>query len=282
MCSLAMAAGSIAHGRSLSETSSRCVMGSATATHNFTVTNFLLLDGMGIGKFVSSSTFSVAGRDWRIDLYPDGSERGNQYYVSTFLYFVRGTLGTSVTMNFTLLVGDSERVRKTCVTTFESVNAQWGYSRLTEKSSLLESLRLDGGSLTIRCVVTVKHMPRTEDVCAVVVPQPKLHQDLKDMLKNGEGADVTFSVGGQLFPAHRCILAARSAVFRAELFGAMREKDAQRRSKTWSLQCSRRSCTSSTRIPCQMMTAMAMRQRTGTCWRCSTCWLRPIGTGSTG
>jgi speckle-type POZ protein len=48
------------------------------------------------------------------------------------------------------------------------------------------------------------------------------------MLKSGEGADVTFSVGGQLFPAHRCILAARSMVFKAELFGAMKEKDAQR------------------------------------------------------
>lgn len=100
MCSLAMAVGSIAHSRSLSKTSPRCVMGSATATHNFTVTNFLLLDGMGIDKFVSSSTFSVAGRDWRIDLCPDGSKRGNQCYVSTFLYFVRGILGTSVTMNF--------------------------------------------------------------------------------------------------------------------------------------------------------------------------------------
>jgi speckle-type POZ protein len=46
------------------------------------------------------------------------------------------------------------------------------------------------------------------------------------MLKSGEGADVTFSVGDRLFPAHRCILAARSMVFKAELFGAMKEKDA--------------------------------------------------------
>ncbi|CAD6262182.1 unnamed protein product [Miscanthus lutarioriparius] len=67
----------------------------------------------------------------------------------------------------------------------------------------------------------------TADAAAVVVvPKPKLHQDLTDMLKSGEGADVTFSVGDQLFPAHRCILAARSMVFRAELFGAMKEKDA--------------------------------------------------------
>jgi speckle-type POZ protein len=35
------------------------------------------------------------------------------------------------------------------------------------------------------------------------------------------GADVSFSVGGETVPAHRAVLAARSPVFRAELFGPM-------------------------------------------------------------
>ncbi|XBI95008.1 hypothetical protein VPH35_031553 [Triticum aestivum] len=47
------------------------------------------------------------------------------------------------------------------------------------------------------------------------------------MLKGGEGADVTFTVGGQSFLAHRCVLAARSPVFKAELFGKMNETLAQ-------------------------------------------------------
>ncbi|PVH31685.1 hypothetical protein PAHAL_9G211500 [Panicum hallii] len=38
-----------------------------------------------------------------------------------------------------------------------------------------------------------------------------------------EGADVTFQVAGETFGAHKCILAARSPVFKAQLFGAMRE-----------------------------------------------------------
>ncbi|CAL4928875.1 unnamed protein product [Urochloa decumbens] len=45
---------------------------------------------------------------------------------------------------------------------------------------------------------------------------------------SGMGADVTLDVGGRAFPAHRVVLAARSPVFRAELFGGMMEKDAQR------------------------------------------------------
>jgi speckle-type POZ protein len=38
-----------------------------------------------------------------------------------------------------------------------------------------------------------------------------------------EGTDVTFEVGGERFAAHRCVLAARSRVFKAELFGPMKE-----------------------------------------------------------
>ena len=44
------------------------------------------------------------------------------------------------------------------------------------------------------------------------------------MLSDGEGADITFTVDGQLFRAHRCVLAFRSSVFRAQLFGPMKEK----------------------------------------------------------
>ena len=43
------------------------------------------------------------------------------------------------------------------------------------------------------------------------------------LLAAREGADVTFQVAGEAFRAHRCILAARSPVFKAELFGAMKE-----------------------------------------------------------
>jgi speckle-type POZ protein len=39
-----------------------------------------------------------------------------------------------------------------------------------------------------------------------------------------DGADVTFQVGGQTFLAHRSMLAARSSVFKAQLFGSMKER----------------------------------------------------------
>ncbi|KAJ1272868.1 hypothetical protein BS78_06G235600 [Paspalum vaginatum] len=209
----------------LSETSSRCVTRSVTATHNFEVTDFCLLEGMGTGKCVSSSTFSVGGCDWRIDVCPDGSAKEDKGYVSVFLCFLRGTPGVRAKFSFTLLGKDDLVSEHTY--TFKSVGDDWGNAVFIEKSELQELLDLDGDCFTIRCVLTVKEETHTEKVGAVVVPQPKLQQDLADMLKNGEGTDVSFSVGDRLFHAHRCMLAARSIVFKAELFGMMKEKDAK-------------------------------------------------------
>nr|TKW06697.1 hypothetical protein SEVIR_7G256600v2 [Setaria viridis] len=199
------------HGQCLSKTSWRCATGSVTATHNF--------------QYVSSSAFSVGGCDWRINFYPDGSntEYNVGAYVSAFLYFLRGiTACVTVEMSLSLL-GKDDQVsgQGTCTPTFLSVGDGWGCAQLNRE---IQTARVAASQ---RCVMTVKEVPGTEEGSAIVVPQSKLHQDLSHMLKNGEGADVTFSVGAQLFPAHKCMLAARFAVFKAEFFGAMKERDDQ-------------------------------------------------------
>ncbi|WVZ87234.1 hypothetical protein U9M48_033907 [Paspalum notatum var. saurae] len=241
--------------RCLSETSSRSVTRSVTATHNFEVTDFSLVEGMGAGKCVSSGTFSVGG-------CPDGNgDTGDKDYLSVFLCFLRGTPGVRAKFSFTLLGKDDVVSEHTY--TFESVGDDWGNAVFIEKSELQELLDFDGDCFTIRCVLTVKEETRTEEVGDVVVPQPRLQQDLADMLKNGEGTDVTFSVGGQLFHAHRCMLAARSIVFKAELFGTMKEKDAKCIKIKDMEPNSRHSYTSSTQIPCQMI---AMQLTAGGFW----------------
>jgi speckle-type POZ protein len=45
------------------------------------------------------------------------------------------------------------------------------------------------------------------------------------MLRDERGMDVTFKVGGQEYRPHRFVMAARSPVFKAMLFGPMVEKD---------------------------------------------------------
>ncbi|CAN6240969.1 unnamed protein product [Urochloa humidicola] len=245
-------------GQCLSNTSWRCVAGSVTATHNFLVTNFSQLYGMGVGKYVSSSTFTVGGCDWRVNFYPDGNRKkqnGADSYVSAFLCFLGGTAGVTVEFSLSLLGKDDEVKQEMSTTkTFPSVNGDWGWDHFIEKSRLQELLRLNGDCFTIRCVMTLKKVPRTEEGSSIVVPQSKLNQDLTDMLKSGEGTDVKFSVRDQLFLAHKCILAARSTMFKAELFGAMKEKVRRIHNASRLMTCSlpylRHSFTSSTQILC--------------------------------
>ncbi|XP_052154266.1 BTB/POZ and MATH domain-containing protein 1-like [Oryza glaberrima] len=168
-----------------SSTSSRCLTASVTGTHNLEVTSYSLLEGMGVGKFVSSTTFSIAGYDWNLRFYPDGITDNDRKegYVSASLI-----------------------------------------ARFVKKSDLQEHairrIRFTGNdSFKIECSLTVISESRAEDVSTIPVPPSNLHQHLAGMLHGVEIADVEFSVGGEPFRAHACVLAARSPVFRAELLG---------------------------------------------------------------
>jgi len=57
------------------------------------------------------------------------------------------------------------------------------------------------------------------DLKAIRLPASDMHKDLCKLLRSRAGADVTFTVSGESFAAHKSILAARSPVFRAEFFG---------------------------------------------------------------
>jgi len=227
-------ADSHAQGRSKT-TASKCVTESVTATHNFEVADFSLLDGMGVGKFVGSTTFSVAGCDWNIRIYPDGSNtEDNGAYVSVFLYFRKGVNGVRVKFSLSLLNKDASmstlRNPMLFKRNFGSIGGDWGHEKFMEKSKLQEFLRLNHDNFTVRCDLTVIGESRSDEVEAVntvVIPPANLDQDLARMLKDGEGADVTFDVDGKLFSAHRCLLAARSPVFKALLFGPMKANAAQ-------------------------------------------------------
>ncbi|KAK3141452.1 hypothetical protein QOZ80_4BG0334120 [Eleusine coracana subsp. coracana] len=212
----------------LSRTSSTSITGSVTGMHDFKVTGFSLLEGMGVGRFVSSSTFAVGGRDWAVRFYPDGATVDCGGNASAFLYYSgREAAGVRARFTLALLERDGKMSQATnsgMRHTFCPANDNWGFVKFVDKSRLLQ--HLDHDCLTIRCVLTVVKESRTVDgrgSNSIVVPPSNLHLDFEQMLNDGEGADVTFTVDDQLFSAHRCVLAYRSPVFKAELFGPMKE-----------------------------------------------------------
>ncbi|XP_039778522.1 BTB/POZ and MATH domain-containing protein 2-like [Panicum virgatum] len=80
-----------------------------------------------------------------------------------------------------------------------------------ESWSLLKDDNDDDDYFRVRCDVAILRE---------AAPQAPPRLGLGDLLAGQRaGRDVTFEVGGEVFTAHRCVLAARSTVFMAELFG---------------------------------------------------------------
>jgi speckle-type POZ protein len=61
------------------------------------------------------------------------------------------------------------------------------------------------------------------DDSPILVPPSDIGIHLGCLLDHTDGTDVSLTIDGETFRAHRAVLAARSPVFRAELFGSMAE-----------------------------------------------------------
>lgn len=64
-----------------------------------------------------------------------------------------------------------------------------------------------------------------ESVSKLSLPPTDLPKNLKKLLEDEEETDVTFTVKGEVFRAHRILLAAQSLVFKAELIGQVGESN---------------------------------------------------------
>ncbi|CAO2207314.1 unnamed protein product [Urochloa humidicola] len=85
----------------------------------------------------------------------------------------------------------------------------WGCPQFMRRSDLEESSEyLVDGCVTFKCWITVLH-----DGDRMPVPASDLGTHLGRLLDSGDCSDVSFSVAGEAFRAHRAVLAARSPVF---------------------------------------------------------------------
>ncbi|EAZ16140.1 hypothetical protein OsJ_31586 [Oryza sativa Japonica Group] len=202
----------MSHG-ALSPTTAAAVSASAIVANTSRGYHYLKIDGYShtkatpTGEALFSCQFAVGGHRWRICYYPNGNVLEAADYISMFL------------------VLDEIVVR--------NVKAQFQIcfaGQFIRREDLEKSEYLRDDSFTIRCDIIVVDNYRAEDASSgaagfVSVPPSNLHSHLGDLLKNEKGTDVVFEVAGQRFTAHRCVLAARSPVFNAELFGMMMESD---------------------------------------------------------
>uniref|UniRef100_J3LEC1 BTB domain-containing protein n=1 Tax=Oryza brachyantha TaxID=4533 RepID=J3LEC1_ORYBR len=186
-------------------------------------------------SFLSSSQFTVGGYRWRIDYYPNGASADCADYISLFLLLDEKATNSSVKVQAQFQISSTDQVMKPPPLASTRVNryceGSWScaHRKFIKREDFEKSSDLRDDSFTIRCDVAVIGKIRTEEVTTttfVVVPPPELNQQLGGLLETGMGADVVFQVGDETFAAHRCVLAARSLVFSAELYSSMKEGDA--------------------------------------------------------
>jgi speckle-type POZ protein len=196
--------------------------------------NYSGTKNLPIGEYiVDIGSILAGGRSWTIRCYPRGSFRdlsNNGDYLSLYA----GT--TSKSRHGVKAVFQAFPVGRDGAPSLS--HAKWsseiaaggpnrtpviGWHKFMKRSELESSCYLVDGCVTFVCgIIDLNGNDR------VPVPPTDLVDHLGHLLECTDGSDVSFSVGGETFCAHRAILAARSPVFKAQLFGSMADAQMDR------------------------------------------------------
>ncbi|KAL3649088.1 BTB/POZ and MATH domain-containing protein 2 [Castilleja foliolosa] len=218
-------------------TTSSSITETVNGSHEFKITGYSLSKGIGIGKYIASDTFMVGGYTWAVYFYPDGkSVEDNATYVSLFIALA--SEGTDVRALFELtLLDQSGRERHKVHTHFGRAlesgpytlkyrGSMWGYKRFFKRTTLETSDYLKDDCLQVHCCVgVVRSHTEGPKIYTITLPPSDIGQNFGRLLESGKGTDVNFEVDDETFCAHKLVLAARSPVFRAQLYGPMKDQN---------------------------------------------------------
>uniref|UniRef100_A0ACD5ZDL1 Uncharacterized protein n=1 Tax=Avena sativa TaxID=4498 RepID=A0ACD5ZDL1_AVESA len=178
------------------------------------------------GKGISFGDFMVGGHKWCIYYCPKGEGPSCADFIS--LYFCRCCDDDNIEVPVEAKVEFSfvdqveyqkpTHIRASKTYSFYSKSPSRCFPKFVRRDILERSCNLKGDCFTIRCDVMVCKDLNTQDAGGTV---SDIHQHFDNLLQNKVGTDVTFMVNSETFAAHRCVLAARSTVFMAQLFGPM-------------------------------------------------------------
>lgn len=177
---------------------------------------------------VSSDDFSAGEHVWRVKCYPLAEKVGSVIYLSLVLGLTSDDAkcdDVDAILDAFLLGGDhgarapssSPHAQRSRFHLYPpKVSQTCGSCVHFMKWIVLDSESVTDGYVTF--MVGVKVLGD----CPIPVPSSDIAKHLGRLLDHVDGStDVTFSVGAETFRAHSAVLAARSPVFKAQLFGSM-------------------------------------------------------------
>ncbi|KAJ1255685.1 hypothetical protein BS78_K171200 [Paspalum vaginatum] len=202
-----------------------------------TITRTVEIHWGAVSSYQQTSIFAAGGYDWSIHYYPS-----SLWVLGCFDLCVQlETMGARMTASLGVSVVDpmgklpawkvvqAPRQEVFCNNPNDCYSAQLfatvAFSTM-DRAALLGYRTVDGLGVVFECTVTVVTQAPAV-IPAALLPASDLKEQLSRMYATKDPpCDVTFSVEGQLFDAHKLILAMRSSFFKAELYGGMMESRA--------------------------------------------------------
>ncbi|KAF7101145.1 hypothetical protein CFC21_102539 [Triticum aestivum] len=179
------------------------------------------------GDIVHSEVAHAGGHRGRIRCDPQGKKKADKQgeYISIFLELMSKCKGVKAIFEAFVVDKDGEPFsshEERCVQVYPPEGFEaWGWPQFAKRSDLESQYVVNGWVTIVWGVVVVR-----DD--SIAVPSSDIENHLGRLVDCGDGSDVSFVVDGETFPAHRAVLAARSSVFKAELFGSMAESTMSR------------------------------------------------------
>ncbi|KAL6659071.1 hypothetical protein ACP70R_003111 [Stipagrostis hirtigluma subsp. patula] len=209
-----------------------CSPDTEQGTHVFDILGYSKHRGMGVGKLIRSAKFSIGGHQWMIVFYPDGNSNAvypDHATVGLYCYPGFGAANVRASYELSLLnrsTGSPFTLCKGASQVFGAENGRTGILFKLKRSDLESSTFLQDDRITMEWSITVFKKPRVTETRLFPetdVPPSDIAVHFGKLLETKEGVDVSFSVGAETFAAHKIVLATRSPVFKAQLFGPLRE-----------------------------------------------------------
>ena len=208
---------------SILEAQTTTIMDSPSVVVKFKI-NYEQTKHLAAGHAVNSDAISAGGHIWRINFYPHGAQetpeegRDNP---SIFLELLRKSRNTWVKAIFTTSIKnkDGKAFKFESSWSFPS-ERYFDILQLFQFGSHTDMVNnyVEDGHIKFVCTIVV-----LQSNSVIPVPLSNIGKHMGTLLDSMDGMDVSFVIGGETFHAHRFVLAARSPVFKAELFGSMVE-----------------------------------------------------------